>query len=246
MGEPLGAVRQPAAGRIRTRGSVSRTLRAMATPFDLEQTDHLLTTTRAVRKRLDLTRDVPRELIVDCIRIATQAPAGGNVQMWRWLIVDDPTLKAGIADLYRRAYEPYIAGQRAAVAELGRTDASAIMASSDHLAEVLHEVPAMVIPCYIGRPEATMAQGQLAGLYGSVLPAVWSFMLAARSRGLGTAWTTLHLAFEREAAELLGIPAHVSQVAMTPVAFYTGDEFRPGARLPVDKVTYLNGWKQPL
>jgi nitroreductase len=120
------------------------------------------------------------------------------------------------------------------------------MASSDHLAQVLHEVPAMVIPCYIGRPDASMPQGSLAGLYGSVIPAVWSFMLAARSRGLGTAWTTLHLAFEQEAAELLGIPANVSQVAMTPVAFYTGDDFKPGSRLPAEKVTYLNGWKQPL
>jgi nitroreductase len=218
----------------------------MAFSFDLEQTDHLLTTTRAVRKRLDLSRAVPHELIVDCVRIAAQAPAGGNVQMWRWLIVDDPALKAGIADLYRRAYAPYIESQRSAVATVGRTDANGIMESSDHLANILHEVPAMVIPCYIGRPDAGMAQGQLAGMYGSVLPAVWSFMLAARSRGLGTAWTTLHLAYEREAAQLLGIPDHVSQVAMTPVAYYTGDDFKPGTRLPAEKITYLNGWKQSL
>ena len=216
----------------------------MATTFDLAQTDHLLTTTRAVRKRLDLTRAVPRDLIVDCIRVATQAPAGGNVQMWRWLVVDDPTLKAGIADLYRKAYEPYIAMQREQVDTIGRTDAGAIMASSDHLAQVLHEVPTLVIPCLIGRPEATWTQGQLTGTYGSILPAVWSFMLAARSRGLGTAWTTLHLQYEREAAELLGIPENVSQVALTPVAYYTGDDFKPGSRLPADRVTYFNGWKQ--
>jgi len=218
----------------------------MGVRFDVEQTDHLLTTTRAVRKRLDLTREVPRELITECIRVATQAPAGGNVQRWRWLIVDDPTLKAGIADLYRRAYAPYMAAQRDSVASTGRTDAGAIMDSSDHLAQVLHEVPAMVIPCQLGRPTATMRQGEVAGFYGSVLPAVWSFMLAARARGLGTAWTTLHLGFEEEAAELLGIPPTVSQVAMTPVAWYTGDDFKPASRLPVEKVTYLNGWKQPL
>ncbi|CAB4539182.1 MAG: nitroreductase [Actinobacteria bacterium] len=216
----------------------------MAFTFDLAQTDHLLTTTRAVRKRLDLTRPVPRELIEDCIRIAVQGPAGGNVQMWRWLVVDDPEKKAGIAELYRRAYEPYIERQRQAVVEAGRRDANAIMSSSDHLAEVLHEVPAMLIPCYIGAPSPDLTQGALAGLYGSVLPAVWSFMLAARSRGLGTAWTTLHLAYEREAAELLGIPEHVAQVAMTPVAYYTGDDFKPASRLPVEKVTYYNGWKQ--
>lgn len=216
----------------------------MGTTFDLSQTDHLLTTTRAVRKRLDLTRDVPRDLILDCIRIATQAPAGGNVQMWRWLVVDDPAIKLGLADLYRRAYEPYIAMQREQVTATGRSDAGAIMASSDHLATVLHEVPALVIPCQIGRPDPSWSQGQLAGTYGSVLPAVWSFMLAARSRGLGTAWTTLHLQFEQEAAALLGIPDNVSQVALIPVAYYVGDDFKPGARLPAERVTYYNGWKQ--
>lgn len=216
----------------------------MAVSFDLGQTDHLLTTTRAVRKRLDLTRPVSRDLIVDCIRIATQAPAGGNVQMWRWLVVDNPDLKAGIADLYRRSYAPYMQAQRDAVAQSGRTDVQAIMQSSDHLASVLHDVPALVIPCQIGRPDPNMAQGNLAGLYGSILPAVWNFMLAARSRGLGTAWTTLHLGFEQEAAELLGIPENVAQVALTPVAFYTGDDFKPGARLPAEKVTYFNRWKQ--
>ncbi|MGA0970640.1 MAG: nitroreductase family protein [Ilumatobacteraceae bacterium] len=214
------------------------------TGFDLAQTDHLLTTTRAVRKRLDLDRDVPHEVILDCIRIATQGPAGGNVQKWRWLIVDDPDLKMGIADLYRRAYAPYIAAQRNAVDEVGRTDAGAIMASSDHLAQVLDRVPAMLIPCVLGRPDVTGTQGALAGWYGSVLPAVWNFMLAARSRGIGTAWTTLHLQYEAEAADLLGIPDTVTQVAMTPIAYYTGDDFKPGTRRPAEEITYLNGWKR--
>ncbi len=216
----------------------------MSAPFDLSQTDHLLTTTRAVRKRLDLTRAVPRDLILECISIATQAPAGGNVQNWRWLVVDDPEKKTALANLYRKAYEPYIASQRSLVQSVGRSDASAIMASSDHLAQILDQVPAMVIPCQLGRPEATMRQGDLAGAYGSILPAVWSFMLAARSRGLGTAWTTLHLGYEAEAAELLGIPPNVSQVALTPVAYYTGDDFKVASRLPADRVTYFNGWKQ--
>ncbi len=206
--------------------------------------DHLLTTTRTVRKRLDLTRPVPHELIVECIDLALQAPAGGNVQRWRWLIVDDPSLKSGLAELYRRAYAPYIAAQRAAVEQVGRSDAGAIIESSDHLAQVLQDVPALVVPCQLGRPEPDWPQGQLAGWYGSILPAVWSFMLAARSRGLGTAWTTLHLGFEAEAAELLEIPDTVSQVALVPVAFYTGDDFRRASRLPVDKVVYRNRWRQ--
>lgn len=215
----------------------------MSEPFDLTQTDHLLTTTRAVRKRLDLTRPVPRDLIVDCIRIATQSPAGGNVQRWRWVVVDDPTLKHGLAELYRKAYAPYIEAQRAAVEEVGRGGVSGIMASSDHLAQVLEQVPALVIPCMLGRPDPASSQGALAGWYGSILPAVWSFMLAARSRGLGTAWTTLHLAYEQEAAELLGLPPTVSQVALTPVAYYTGDDFKPGQRREAAEITYFNGWK---
>jgi nitroreductase len=216
----------------------------MDTPFPLDVTDKLLSTTRAVRKRLDLTRPVPRDLIEDCIRVACQAPAGGNVQRWRWLVVDDPAKKAALADLYRRGYEPYMEAQREAVKDVGRTDANAIMDSSDHLAQVLADVPVHVIPCALGVPDAKSSQGALSGWYGSLLPAVWSFMLAARSRGLGTAWTTLHLGFEAEAAELLGIPSTVSQLALIPVAFYTGDDFKPGSRQPVEKVTYFNGWKQ--
>ena len=213
----------------------------MGEAFDLEQTDHLLTTTRAVRKRLDLATPVPRDLILDCIRIATQAPAGGNVQRWRWIVVDDPVLKLGIADLYRRSYAPYMASQREAAERVGKTDARAIMSSSDHLAEILHEVPALVIPCSLGAPDGS--QGVVAGFYGSILPAVWSFMLAARARGLGTAWTTLHLEYEAEARQLLGIPETVTQVAMTPVAFYTGDTFKPGTRRAAEEITYFNGWK---
>jgi len=157
-------------------------------------------------------------------------------------VVEDPGRKAALAELYRRAYAPYIEAQKTAVADVGR-EVSGILASSDHLANVLEQVPVHVIPCTLGRPDPSMAQGQLAGWYGSILPAVWSFMLAARSRGLGTAWTTLHLGYEAEAAEILGIPPTVSQVALVPTAFYTGETFKPGDRRPVEEITYFDRWK---
>ncbi len=217
----------------------------MAGLFDVDQADLLLTTTRAVRKRLDLTRPVPREVVLDCIRVACQAPAGGNVQRWRWIVVDDPELKAGVAHYYKKAYEPYIATQKTAVEKVGRTDASTlgIIDSSTYLTEHLHEVPALVIPCTLDRVPPSAPQGTLAGFYGSVLPAVWSFSLALRARGLGSAWTTLHLQYEAEVAELLGIPSTVSQVALLPVAYTIGDQFKPGTRRPAEEITYYNGWK---
>lgn len=213
-------------------------------PFDLAVVDRLLTTTRAVRRRLDLSRPVERDVIGECLGIALQAPSGGNTQPWRWLVVDDPGLRTGIADLYREAYGPYIAAQKELVAATGRDAAGPILRSSDYLAEHLHEVPLFVIPCLLNRLPESPSVADTAGFYGSILPAVWSFMLALRSRGLGSAFTTLHLHREREAAALLGIPDTVTQVALIPVAYYTGEDFKPAPRQPVEKVTYFNGWKQ--
>ncbi|HEX9259261.1 MAG TPA: nitroreductase family protein, partial [Acidimicrobiales bacterium] len=152
---------------------------------------------------------------------------------------------ADLAELYRRAYEPYIEVQKVAVERTGRTDASTmgIIDSSTYLADHLHDVPVHVVPCILDRPPANAKQGLLAGFYGSVLPAVWSFQLALRSRGLGSAWTTLHLEYEAEAAEILGIPSTVSQVALLPVAYTIGTEFKPGTRRPAEEVTYFNAWK---
>ena len=177
---------------------------------------------------------------------STQAPAGQNIQKWRWLVIDDPKLKAGLADIYRKAYQPYIDYQKKMVEKVGRSDASGIMESSDYLAQILEQVPVLVIPCGLDRVSTEAIPANFAGYYGSLLPAVWSFMLACRSRELGTAYTTLHLNYEKEAAELLGIPDTVTQLALIPVAYYTGDDFKPAKRLPVEKVTYFNGWKNTL
>ena len=209
----------------------------MAFQFDLDQTDKLLTTTRAVRKRLDLTRPVPRELIAECLELAIQAPTGGNTQRWRWVVVDDPEKKAALADMYRAGWRPYLEASKAQRADAGLDPETRVSDSADYLADHLHEVPAMLIPCLLDR-------GDGPGYWGSVIPAVWSFMLAARSRGLGTALTTIHLFKEREAAELLGIPETVSQAALVPIGYYTGDDFKPAKRRPAAEITYWNSWKQ--
>jgi nitroreductase len=216
-------------------------------PFDLEETDRLLTTTRAVRRRLDLARPVEREVVLDCLRVATQAPSGGNSQPWRWLLIDDPELRLAVADQYRVAYGPYIEMQRAAVAARGGDLDHPILRSSDFLADHLHEVPVLVIPCLLTRLPESPTVADTAGFYGSILPAVWSFQLALRSRGLGSCFTTLHLHQEAAVGELLGIPASVTQVSLLPVAYTTGTDFRPASdRKPVESVTYLNAWgKKP-
>jgi nitroreductase len=213
--------------------------------FDLAQTDRLLTTTRSVRKRLDLTRPVDRQVVLDCLQIATQAPSGGNSQRWRWLVIDDPDLRTSIAELYRKSHDPYMAANKAAMGEAAaKGTMGRVVDSSSYLSDHLDEVPVLVIPCWLDRLPEGAGNFETAGVYGSILPAVWSFMLALRSRGLGSAWTTLHLAYEQEAAALLGIPDTVTQVALIPVAHHTGTDFRPADRLPVDKVTYFNGWRQ--
>jgi len=216
----------------------------MTAPFDLSQTDKLLTTTRSVRKRLDLERPVPREVVLECLGIALQAPSGGNSQPWRWLIVDDADTRKRLAALYQRSHDPYMAANRESVEAGGRADVMGkIMDSSQYLSDHMGEVPVMVIPCLLGRPEG-LGQGEIAGFYGSILPAVWSLMLALRSRGLGSAWTTLHLTFEKEAAEVLGVPETVTQTALIPIAYYKGENFKPAPRQPVEKVAYFNAWKQ--
>jgi nitroreductase len=209
------------------------------TPDELEPIDHVLTTTRAVRKRLDLSRPVPRGVVLDCLRLAIQAPTGGNSQGWRWLVIDDAQKRAEIAALYKKRADPYLDGYRTL-----SDKANPVLDSSQYLTDHLHEVPVFVIPCILGRLPESASNEEAAGFYGSILPGVWNFQLALRSRGLGSVFTTLHLAYEREAGEILGIPETVTQAALIPVAYTVGTDFKPAARRPVDQITYWNGWKQ--
>ncbi|MFN8591641.1 MAG: nitroreductase family protein [Thermomicrobiales bacterium] len=206
--------------------------------------DELLATTRSVRRRLDFERPVARELIEECLDLAQQAPTGGNSQNWAFLVVMDAAKRARIGELYRQGWTAY----RQAIAE--RTPSSerpdrgtiAVYRSAQYLADRMGDVPVMVIPCIERRTDHASIEEQ-AATWGSILPATWSFMLAARARGLGTCWTTLHLPHEREAAEVLGIPYDtVMQAALIPVAHTIGDEFRPGPRKPLDAIVHWDRW----
>lgn len=216
--------------------------------MDLAAVDELLTTTRAVRKRLDLDRAVPPEVIEECLSLAVQAPTGANAQRWRFVVVTDADKRAALAGIYRQVWDRYERQQVAALDSLVPERAAQqrrVLDSSSYLAENLHRVPVHVVPCALGRVDAPGRTAEWAGLLGSIFPAVWSFQLALRSRGLGSVLTTLHLYGEAEAAEILGIPDTVTQVALLPVAYSTGDHFQPAARRPAAEVTYWNSWKSP-
>lgn len=213
------------------------------TGFDLDQTDLLLKTTKQVRKRLDLTRPVPHEVLLECIDVANHAPMGGNLERNRWMIIDDADTKAKIAEYFAAVGRPYLAANEAAPAD-GRT--GKVIDSATFLVDHLHEVPALVLAMRLDRVPDGASTGAYAGYWGSVVPGVWSFQLAARSRGIGSAWTTFHLEHEAEVADLLGIPPTVTQVCLLPVGYYTGDSFTPAPRRPAREVTYLNRWKEPV
>jgi nitroreductase len=220
----------------------------MISPVPVLSPDELLATTRSVRRRLDLTRPVEREVIEECLRLAQQAPSGGNRQGAVFVVVTDPEKRRALGELYRRGWDRYrkegiLGAPPARPADPDkRRQAAKIGRSAGYLADHLADVPVHVVPCHPGRTE-DRPQVVQASAFGSVLPAVWSFMLAARARGLGTAWTTIHLFHEREAAEVLGIPYdEVSQVALIPLAHIVGTGFKPGPREPLDHFARWDSW----
>jgi nitroreductase len=206
--------------------------------MDIATVDELLTTTRAVRKRLDLNRPVEREVILECIRLAMQAPTASNTQDWRWLIVTDPDKRAAIAEIYNSIGAQYLA-MAADSAEDPQT--KRVYQSAMSLSGTLAQVPVHVIPCIEQRIDSAEL-GIAAAAWASIIPAGWSFLLALRSRGLGSVWTTMHLFKEKEVAELLGIPPTVTQAALFPVAYTIGTDFRPASRPPAESITYWDSW----
>jgi nitroreductase len=212
---------------------------------ELAAADHILTTTRTVRKRLDLSRPVDPQVIEQAIDIALQAPTGSNAQGWHFMVVTDPEKKKIIADLYRKAADAYRTRPRPEY-EPGDPRArqgKRIGDSAAYLYQHMHEVPAIVFAGIEGRFEKEPAFVQ-ASTYGSVLPAAWSFMLALRARGVGAAWTTLALMHEKEVAKALEIPDNITLGVMLPIGYYTGADFKPAKRLPARARTHWDSWGQ--
>ncbi len=205
--------------------------------------DEVLTTTRAVRKRLDYERPVDPQLIKDCLTIAMQAPTGSNRQNWHFVVVSDPSLREQVAALYRRSFEPYAATTAPQGSPTTEQRREQVRSSAQHLSDTMHKAPYLLIPVARGRAERMTKVEEQAAFWGSATPALWSFMLAARARGLGTAWTTLHLVYEREVAEVLGIPYEkYTQIALTPIAHTIGSDFKPAAREPLESITHWDRW----
>ena len=228
--------------------------------MDLSTVDHLLTTTRSVKKRMDFSRPVEPEVIRRCIEIALHSPTGANYQGWHFVVVTDPDKRAVLTEYYRKGRDTLMESRESGqgppqwrAGDVRREQHQGMIDSSDYLHDHLHEVPAHVIACIERSMEEMPIVYQprfesfhLASLYGSILPAAWSIMLALRARGLGSAWTTAHIIYEKEVAELLGIPDSVVQAALLPIAYFKGADFKVTKRRPVQEVTHWNGWGQQL
>jgi nitroreductase len=212
----------------------------MTALFNLEETDRLLSTTRAVRRRLDLDRPVERDVILDCIRLSQQAPTASNTQKWCWMVVMDADKRKALGEIYARGKE-FIQQARSEV-DSGDAQTHRVYDSAEWLLDHMGEAPALVIPCVEGRIPDGSPNGMAAAVYGSIYPAMWSFQLALRSRGLGSTLTTISLFFEKDVAEVLNMPEDIMQVALLPVAYTRGTDFKIAVRQPPEEITHFDQW----
>ena len=210
--------------------------------------DELLSTTRAVRKRLDFSRPVGDDVIRECVELAMQSPSGSNSMTMQFIVVRDEAKRKAFGDIYKQCYGIYSSLDGVYIRSIDKGEASANAQqqrsadSADFLGEHMGDAPALVIPCTYGRLDNAPAM-MSASLGANVMPAMWSFMLAARARGLGTCWTTVHLMMEEAAAEVLGIPfGEVQQICLSPLAYTQGTDFKPAARPPADSIIHWDQW----
>jgi nitroreductase len=223
------------------------------TALPISDFETVLTTTRAVRRRLDFDRPVEESVVLDCLRIAVQAPTGGNAQDWRFVLIGDPEVKAAVAAVYRDCFEEYVARPLAAAGYAapevrGRLDTSPaaerMLEGARYLADNIGRAPWLLLACAT-RPDPSAdltASGTVSAVYGSVYPAVWSFCLALRSHGLGSIITTLTVNEPERVAEILDIPDGVTQCCLLPIAYTVGLDFKPAPRRPLDEVLFRDGW----
>ena len=206
------------------------------TPFDIAEIDRLLTTTRTVRKRLDFDRPVPDQVLFDCIDVAEQAPSGGNDASRRWIVVRDEATKQKLGEIYRRNGDFMInVADRLEGTGHGKEH---VFSSSAYLVENFAKAPALVIAAIWGVHDNSGRPG----LFDSVIQSAWSFNLALRARGLGSAWTTLLNASVDELAGILGIPDGVTTIVTFPVAYTKGTDFKVADRVPAEKFIRWNSW----
>ena len=217
----------------------------MLPAFELTEIDRLLTTTKSVRRRLDLSRPVEREVVIECMRLASYAPNASNRQEWRWIIVDDPQLRMQVGEAYRRVTVGPVTDMLNAKLAVGDEAGARISRSILYLADHMGEVPVLVIPCFHFKPGAGTALPEISRMFGSTYPAVWSFQLALRSRGLGSVLTTAHTLDEEGMGKILGIPDDWTQTCLIPVAYTVGSDFTPSPRRPVEELIGWNGWDEP-
>lgn len=206
--------------------------------------DELLATTRVVRKRLDFSRPVDPAVLLECLNLAVQAPTASNRQEWHWVFVTDPVKKRELADVYRSDEGEYVSLPVPPLdpGDVRAVHAAAVASSADYLREHMHEAPVLLVPCHLGRVDHAPVATQ-AALWGSMLPAVWNLMLALRTRGLGAAWTSVHLRHERRAAEVLGIPYELyTQGGLFPIAYTAGTDFKPAIRRPLAEIVHWQTW----
>ena len=192
--------------------------------------DEVLSTARSVRRKLDFGRPVEREVLLECIEVAVQAPTGAMGENWRFIVVETPDVKAEIATLYRDVLNEIVA-----------TRGIPMKPTLAAHAERMHEMPAMIFVCMEGEPDANFSSH--VGYYGSILPAAWSLMLALRARNIGTTWTTLLSARQEAVGNILGLPDNWRQVVMLPVGYTKDAVLRRADRVPAHEITFFNGWE---
>jgi nitroreductase len=214
----------------------------MMSDFDLKTVDRLLSTTRSVRRRLDLKRPVPRDVVLDCLRLSQQAPTAHNSQTWRWILVDDPHIKRQLGEIYAQALPAIEKASADADDHHVDEQTKKVYSGAVWFASHIGEVPLLAIACLTERLPPDAALIHAATFFGSIYQAVWSFQLALRSRGLGSTFTTAYLFFEDQVRDLLGIPKDVTQVALLPIGYTTGGDFKPAQRPPVDSIVHWNRW----